>query len=61
MMVYTCNPSYSGGRDQEDFGSSTAQAKKKVSEISTNKLDMDMVVCTCNPSYMGAISRRTEV
>jgi hypothetical protein len=24
MMIYACNPSYSGGRDQEDGGSMTA-------------------------------------
>jgi hypothetical protein len=25
-VVYTCNPSYSGGRDQEDCGLKSAQA-----------------------------------
>jgi hypothetical protein len=31
LVAHTCNPSYSGGRDQEDFGSKPAQAKKFVS------------------------------
>jgi hypothetical protein len=26
-VAHTCNPSYSGGRDQEDHGSKPAQAK----------------------------------
>jgi hypothetical protein len=26
LVAYTCNPSYSGGRDQEDCGSKPAQA-----------------------------------
>jgi hypothetical protein len=28
LVAYTCNPSYSGGRDQEDCGSKLARAKK---------------------------------
>jgi hypothetical protein len=27
LVAHTCNPSYSGGRDQEDHGSKPAQAK----------------------------------
>jgi hypothetical protein len=27
LVVHTCNPSYSGGRDQEDHGSKPAQGK----------------------------------
>jgi hypothetical protein len=26
LVAHTCNPSYLGGRDQEDFGSKPAQA-----------------------------------
>jgi hypothetical protein len=26
LVAHTCNPSYSGGRDQEDHGSKPAQA-----------------------------------
>jgi hypothetical protein len=26
LVAHTCNPSYSGGRDQEDLGSKPAQA-----------------------------------
>jgi hypothetical protein len=26
LVAHTCNPSYSGGRDQEDLGSKSAQA-----------------------------------
>jgi hypothetical protein len=29
LVVHTCNPSYSGGRDQEDHDWKTAQANKK--------------------------------
>jgi hypothetical protein len=29
-MVYTCNPSYSGGKDQEDRGSKPALGKQFV-------------------------------
>jgi hypothetical protein len=28
LVAHTCNPSYSGGRDQEDHGSKPAQAKR---------------------------------
>jgi hypothetical protein len=27
-VAHTCNPSYLGGRDQEDWGSKPAKAKK---------------------------------
>jgi hypothetical protein len=29
IVVYTCNPSYSGSSDQEDHGSRPAQAKSQ--------------------------------
>jgi hypothetical protein len=28
LIAHTCNPSYSGGRDQEDCGSTPAQPKR---------------------------------
>jgi hypothetical protein len=33
-LVHTCNPNYSGGRDQEDPGSKPAQANKLQDPIS---------------------------
>jgi hypothetical protein len=33
-MAYACNPSYSGGRDQEDLGSKPAWAKSSQDPIS---------------------------
>jgi hypothetical protein len=35
-MVHICNPSYSGGRDQEDQGSKLAQANSSRDSISEN-------------------------
>jgi hypothetical protein len=34
MMAHACNPSYSGGRDQEDNGSKPAQANRSQDPIS---------------------------
>jgi hypothetical protein len=34
LVAHTCNPSYSGGRDQEDHGSKTAQADSSQDLIS---------------------------
>jgi hypothetical protein len=39
-MAHTCNPSHSGGRDQEDYGSKLAQAHSSqdpISKISNKK------------------------
>jgi hypothetical protein len=48
MVVHVCNPSYLGGRDQEDCYS--RPSGQKVCEIpSTNKLGM--MVHTCNPIW----------
>jgi hypothetical protein len=33
-VAYACNPSYSGGRDQEDHGSKPAQANSSQDPIS---------------------------
>jgi hypothetical protein len=35
-MAHTCNPRYSGGRDQEDYGSKPALANNSQSPISKN-------------------------
>jgi hypothetical protein len=35
-VAHTCNPSYSGGKDQEDNGSKPAQAKSLQDPISKN-------------------------
>jgi hypothetical protein len=37
QVAYTCNPSYSGGRDQEDEGSKPAQANSSQDLISKKK------------------------
>jgi hypothetical protein len=58
-LAHTCNPSYSGGRDQEDRSSNSLQAKKLVRPQLHKKLGM--MVCTCDPSYTGGITRRTVV
>jgi hypothetical protein len=36
-VAHACNPSYSGGRDQEDQGSQPAQANSTRNPISKNK------------------------
>jgi hypothetical protein len=36
LVVHTCNPSYSGGRDQEDHSSKPAQANSSWDPISKN-------------------------
>jgi hypothetical protein len=33
-VVHTCNPSYSGGKDQEDHGSKPVRAKKVYNPLS---------------------------
>jgi hypothetical protein len=57
MVAHTCNPTYSGGRDQEDLCMRPAQAKSQPAHISINKL----MVGACNPSYEGSINKRIEV
>jgi hypothetical protein len=54
-VLHTCNPSYSGGRDQEDQGSKPAQMKKLVS--SDLKKQAGVVAYSCNKSY----SKRLQV
>jgi hypothetical protein len=53
-VVHTCNLSYSGGRDQEDWSSRPARAK---SYISTNA-KRSMLMCTCHSSYTGGVKMR---
>jgi hypothetical protein len=36
LVIDTCNPSYSGGRDQEDHGSKAAQANSSQDPILKN-------------------------
>jgi hypothetical protein len=36
LVAYTCNPSYSGGRDQEDHGSKPAQENSSQDTILKN-------------------------
>jgi hypothetical protein len=36
LVAHTCNPNYSGGRDQEDRGSKPAQANSSQDPISKN-------------------------
>jgi hypothetical protein len=58
-VVHTCNPSYVGGRDQEDRGLRPAPAKSYQDPILPHQLGM--VVCPCHPSYVGDLNRRTVV
>jgi hypothetical protein len=50
-VTEACNPSYSGGGDQEDHYLKPAQTKKT----------LGVLVHNCHPSYAGGISRRIEV
>jgi hypothetical protein len=52
------NPSYSGGRDQEDHGLRPAQVKSSQDSMSTNE-KLGMVACVCHPSYAGRINTPT--
>jgi hypothetical protein len=38
LLAHTCNPSYPGGRDQEDHGSKPAQANSSQEPISKKTL-----------------------
>jgi hypothetical protein len=51
MVAHACNPSYLGGGDWEDGGSS--QAESSLEFISINK-EQGEVVYTCHPSYSGS-------
>jgi hypothetical protein len=44
MVPHTCNPSYSGGRDQENYGS-TIILSKKVHEIPQSQAMKSWVWC----------------
>jgi hypothetical protein len=37
-VAHACNPSYSGGRDQEDTGLKPAQANSSISKIPNTKI-----------------------
>jgi hypothetical protein len=58
VVVQGCNPSYSGGGDQE---SHSMRPGKKVQEtpISTNR--PGMLASACHPSYTEDISRKVAV
>jgi hypothetical protein len=44
-MTYACNPSYLGGGELKDLGSSPALAKSLQDSISANKLSVVIHVC----------------
>jgi hypothetical protein len=56
MVAHTCNPSYLGGRDQEDLSLRPTWVKIP---IETNK--SGMVVHPYDPSYVGDTSRKMSV
>jgi hypothetical protein len=57
MVVHACNPSYSGGRDQDNCGLRPAQAKSlRDTPISTNK--PGVVACACHLSCLGSINEK---
>jgi hypothetical protein len=59
-VAQTCNPDYSGGRDQEDHGQGQPGPKIQWDAlISTNKLDV--VVYASHPSYTESVKRRVQV
>jgi hypothetical protein len=43
LVAHTCNPSYSGGRDQQDRGSKPDQAKSFQDPISKNPSQKSLV------------------
>jgi hypothetical protein len=59
-VAYFCNPSYSGGRDQEDHSLRPVQAKNLQGPISTNE-KLSVVMHTCHPSYVGSTNKRIVV
>jgi hypothetical protein len=57
--VHICNPSYSGGGDQEDH---TLRSGQNVYETPSNSMKkLGMMVCICHSSYAGSITMRTAV
>jgi hypothetical protein len=56
MVVKAYNPSYSGGRNQEDCDSTTDSKPT----ISTKKR-LGVMVCACHLNYTGSINRRIVV
>jgi hypothetical protein len=58
MVVHTYNPSYLGGRDQEEHGLRTSLGKN-MQKNHANK--PGMVVHICNHSYGKGIGRRIMV
>jgi hypothetical protein len=65
MVAPLCNPSYSGGKNQEDLGLRPAQESglgwRGVSEIPSQQNSLRMVVHTCHLSYTGGIGRNVTV
>jgi hypothetical protein len=59
MLVQDYNPSYLGGRDQENCSLRPAWAKISKTSISTNK--WSMVEQASNPSYTGGKGRGITV
>jgi hypothetical protein len=59
MVAHVCNPSYLGGREQEDRSLRPAPAKSLPDTISTNKFGV--VAHTCYPSNVGSGSKRISV
>jgi hypothetical protein len=55
--AHTYNPSYLGGKDQEDLHSRTAQHFLVRPHVNQQKAGQ--VVGTCHPSFVGGINRRT--
>jgi hypothetical protein len=58
-IEHTYNPSYSGGRAQDDHGS--GPGKKKFVRTHLNQEKLIFIVCTCYPSYVGNVNRRIAV
>jgi hypothetical protein len=59
VVVYTCNSSYSAGRDWENLHLRPARVKVSETPISINKLGV--VVHFCNPSYVRGIDMAIKI
>jgi hypothetical protein len=59
IVVHSCNPSYSGSRDNEVHGSRKAQTK--VLQVPAKPLKAEWGVCACHLNYEGSVKRRILV
>jgi hypothetical protein len=61
MVAHAYNPSYLGGRYQEDHSSRPGRAESLWNLISTNKLDVVEVEHIYNTNYVGGVNKKIIV